>query len=94
MKRSAASAWNYLLSLEGDNSKKPQVEESTQPNRAHLTPARTATPNSLITEQHELLHLNDGVKLVIGMVGLPARGKTGFDLKLKMEGKQIYFGLF
>ena len=76
MKRSAASAWNYLLSLEGDNSKKPQVEESTQPNRAHLTPARTATPNSLITEQHELLHLNDGVKLVIGMVGLPARGKT------------------
>lgn len=32
--------------------------------------------------QHDLLHLNDGHRLVIGMVGLPARGKTHVALKI------------
>jgi broad specificity phosphatase PhoE len=36
----------------------------------------------MVTGQHELLHLNDGVKLVIGMVGLPARGKTHIARKV------------
>jgi broad specificity phosphatase PhoE len=102
MKRSAASAWNYLLSLEGqDSSTKPRLasaslgEETSAGNNGAVTtapgssssasarnadmPPRASTPS---TGQHELLHLNDGVKLVIGMVGLPARGKSHIARKV------------
>ena len=54
MKRSPASAWNFLLSLEG------QEEETTEES--------SQTNPKFEQRNNELLHLNDGVKLVIGMV--------------------------
>jgi broad specificity phosphatase PhoE len=102
MKRSPASAWNFLLSLEGNNNNiATTTSSSTNTNTSTNTssiptqlplsninnlpsPTTTTTikppPSShhtnTISANSELLHLNDGVKLVVAMCGLPGRGKT------------------
>ncbi|KAH9261422.1 6-phosphofructo-2-kinase/fructose-2,6-bisphosphatase 3 [Batrachochytrium salamandrivorans] len=102
MKRSAASAWNYLLSLEGEAEPTPApsaVATAASSSSSSISKKQAMSPRSPsgsvssmgsgnhapnpVVDVHDLLHLNDGHRLVIGMVGLPARGKTHVALKIK-----------
>ena len=70
-----------MLSLEGGNGGDEDDGGDDGLHRAAVevaTPSVDGSPTRSRTgaAANELLHLNDGAKLVIGMVGLPARGKS------------------
>jgi adenylylsulfate kinase-like enzyme len=72
MKRSVASGWNFLLSLEDESAEAPSATgPGGIPGGHHLS-----IPEASPVDAEELLHLNDGAKLVICTTGLPGRGKT------------------
>ncbi|CAK9028093.1 6-P2ase 3) (PFK/FBPase 3) (6PF-2-K/Fru-2, partial [Durusdinium trenchii] len=74
---SVESAWSFLMHLEeeaaqgrGKNGDEEEEEEAEGAGKD-------------VPENHQLLHLNDGAKLVIAMVGKPARGKTFLAAKIQ-----------
>jgi len=79
--QSMEAAWSYLLHLEEETaSKAPDAtsgEGATDPLWVDESSAAEVSANE------QLLHLNDGAKLIIAMVGKPMRGKTFLASKIK-----------
>jgi len=67
------AAWSYLLHLEDEGEKPLDVVEE---------PLDFESSETLDADE-QLLHLNDGAKLIICMVGKPARGKSFMAAKIQ-----------
>eukprot|EP00515_Schizochytrium_aggregatum_P006538 CAMPEP_0202071992 /NCGR_PEP_ID=MMETSP0964-20121228/2144_1 /ASSEMBLY_ACC=CAM_ASM_000500 /TAXON_ID=4773 /ORGANISM="Schizochytrium aggregatum, Strain ATCC28209" /LENGTH=594 /DNA_ID=CAMNT_0048639003 /DNA_START=56 /DNA_END=1840 /DNA_ORIENTATION=+ len=86
---SMEAAWSFLLHLEdeGEDSDAGQASASAETSVADALSsaagARSARNGQHVPIDEQLLHLNDGAKLIICMVGKPARGKTFLAAKIK-----------
>jgi len=72
-----AAAWNFLLSAESDDATLGDVRK-----KKSKTKDETSKSSSKGVDAEELLHLNDGAKLIICMVGKSAKGKSAIAGKI------------
>jgi len=87
--RSMEAAWAYMLHLEDEAAKKANGENLNSEKEKDATADAEEVPPDDAEDlgrpplRQQLLHMNDGAKLVICMVGKPARGKTFLAFKIR-----------